>query len=289
MYVYTLRRCLSEEDMLTCRQCAFSVKNTPTGGLILFHAEMGDPVHGLGTDQSYSTFLQSRPDQWECTAIEMIIRLLAEQAADKSVIHPTRAHIVHLSSALALPMIREARNAGLPLTVETCFHYLVLSSDSVPGQHDAHRQSTEYKCCPPIRNESNREALWEALEDGTIDYVVSDHSPCIPEMKNGGFMDAWGGISALGLGFSLLWTEISRRNKLKAMGQLRGELVGIDSVAKWCCENTAAQVGLAGTKGAIEIGADADFAVFDPEAAYEVSVDCVSMSRRTDTDTSLFT
>ncbi|KAJ9098073.1 hypothetical protein QFC20_006021 [Naganishia adeliensis] len=268
---------VSEEDV---RRAMKALNNTPKGGLILFHAEMGDPVHGLGTDQSYSTFLQSRPDQWECTAIEMIIRLLAEQAADKSVIHPTRAHIVHLSSALALPMIREARNAGLPLTVETCFHYLVLSSDSVPGQHDAHRQSTEYKCCPPIRNESNREALWEALEDGTIDYVVSDHSPCIPEMKNGGFMDAWGGISALGLGFSLLWTEISRRNKLKAMGQLRGELVGIDSVAKWCCENTAAQVGLAGTKGAIEIGADADFAVFDPEAAYEITVESLKFKNK---------
>lgn len=237
---------------------------------------MGDPVHGLGTDQSYSTFLQSRPDQWECTAIEMIIRLLAEQAADKSVVHPTRAHIVHLSSSLALPMIQEARNAGLPLTTETCFHYLVLSSDSVPGQHDAHRQSTEYKCCPPIRTESNREALWGALEAGLIDYVVSDHSPCLPDMKNGGFMDAWGGVSGLGLGFSLLWTEIMKRNKLKAMGELEGEQIGIESIAKWCCENTAAQVGLTGTKGVIAAGADADFAVFDPEASFEVStgIDC---------------
>lgn len=177
-------------------------------------------------------------------------------------------------------MIREARKAGLPLTVETCFHYLVLSSDSVPGQHDSHRQSTEYKCCPPIRNESNREQLWEALEEGIIDYVVSDHSPCIPEMKNGGFMDAWGGISALGLGLSLLWTEVSRRNKLKAMGELRGEQIGIESVAKWCCENTAAQVGLAGTKGVIDAGADADLAVFDPEAANEVSWPALAGSSR---------
>lgn len=245
-------------------------QSTPEGGLILFHAEMGDPVHGLGTDQSYTTFLQSRPDQWECTAIEMIIRLLAEQAQDPSVVSPTRAHIVHLSSALALPMIREARKAGLPLTVETCFHYLVLSSDSVPGQHDPHRQSTEYKCCPPIRDESNREALWAALEDGTIDYVVSDHSPCLPEMKAGGFMDAWGGISALGLGFSLLWTEVTRRNKMKAAGQLEGEEIGIERIVKWCSENTAAQVGLTGVKGVIQPDADADFAIFNPEMSFEV-------------------
>jgi allantoinase len=248
------------------------MQTTPEGGLILFHAEMGDPVHGLGTDQSYTTFLQSRPDQWECTAIEMIIRLLSEQARDPSVVNPTRAHIVHLSSALALPMIREARKAGLPLTVETCFHYLVLSSDSVPGQHDPHRQSTEYKCCPPIRDESNREALWAALEDGSIDYVVSDHSPCLPEMKAGGFMDAWGGISALGLGFSLLWTEVTRRNKLKAAGQLDGQEIGIERIVKWCCENTAEQVGLAGVKGVVHPGADADFAIFNPEIFFEVSL-----------------
>ncbi|KAJ9107839.1 hypothetical protein QFC19_002745 [Naganishia cerealis] len=269
---------VDEEDV---RQAMKALNSTPAGGLILFHAEMGDPVHGLGTDQSYSTFLQSRPDKWECTAIEMIIRLLVEQSGDPTVVHPTRAHIVHLSSSLALPMIQDARAAGLPLTIETCFHYLVLSSDSVPGQHDAHpHQATEYKCCPPIRDESNREALWAALEAGLIDYVVSDHSPCLPEMKMGGFMDAWGGISALGLGFSLLWTEISKRNKLKAIGHLEGQPIGIESIAKWCCENTAAQVGLAGVKGAIETGADADFAIFNPEVAYEITQESLKFKNK---------
>ncbi|KAJ9128291.1 hypothetical protein QFC24_000584 [Naganishia onofrii] len=268
---------VSEEDV---RRAMKALNTTPEGGLILFHAEMGDPVHGLGTDQSYTTFLQSRPDQWECTAIEMIIRLLSEQARDPSVMNPTRAHIVHLSSALALPMIREARKAGLPLTVETCFHYLVLSSNSVPGQHDPHRQSTEYKCCPPIRDESNREALWAALEDGSIDYVVSDHSPCLPEMKAGGFMDAWGGISALGLGFSLLWTEVTRRNKLKASGQLDGQEIGIERIVKWCCENTAEQVGLAGVKGVVHPGADADFAIFNPEIFFEITTESLKFKNK---------
>ena len=238
-----------------------------SNGLILFHAEMGEPVHGLGDDQSYQTFLNSRPDEWEVTAIAMIIRLLEEEAANPDVTSPTRAHIVHLASAQALSMIQTAREKGLPLTSETCFHYLVLSSESVPVE--AHSMHTEYKCCPPIREESNREKLWKALEDGLIDYVVSDHSPCIGEMKEGGFMDAWGGISALGLGLSLLWTEIGERNDRRASS---GKAIGLPDLVRWCCSNTAKQVGLAGRKGLIAAGAQADLVVFDPEAKFKVSL-----------------
>ena len=234
-------------------------------GLILFHAEMGEPVHGLGDDQTYQTFLKSRPDQWEVTAIETIIRLLDEEAANPKIVNPTRAHIVHLASAQALPIIADARARGLPLTVETCFHYLVLSSESVPT--DNHLSHTEYKCCPPIREESNREELWKALQEGLIDYVVSDHSPCIAEMKKGGFMDAWGGISALGLGISLLWTEICKRND---RGPDTEKRLAMADLVRWCCTNTANQVGLAGQKGVIAKGADADFVVFDPQARFQV-------------------
>lgn len=250
--------------------CADSPLPQGSDGLILFHAEMGEPVHGLGDDQTYQTFLKSRPDQWEVTAIEMIIRLLDEEAANPKVENPTRAHIVHLASAQALPLIADARARGLPLTSETCFHYLVLSSDSVPA--DDHRSHTEYKCCPPIREETNREELWQALEDGLIDYVVSDHSPCIAEMKQGGFMDAWGGISALGLGISLLWTEICKRNERREAGESRKKQLQLADLVRWCCTNTAKQVGLAGQKGVIDKGADADFVVFDPEAHFQVSL-----------------
>jgi allantoinase len=240
-----------------------------TGGLILFHAEIGDPVQGLGQDQSYQTFLRSRPDQWEVTAIESIIRLLQEQAASEEAAKATRAHIVHLATAQALPMIAKARSDGLPLTTETCFHYLVLSSDAVPAESDKHH--TEYKCCPPIREESNRELLWQALENGLIDYVVSDHSPCTPDLKQGGFMDAWGGISALGLGVSLLWTEICKRNALREKQRLEGPLRTLSDLVRWCCVNTAEQVGLKGRKGTITKGADADLIVFDPNARFTVS------------------
>jgi allantoinase len=126
---------------------------------------------------------------------------------------------------------------------------------------------TEYKCCPPIREDSNREALWKALQDGLIDYVVSDHSPCIAEMKKGGFMDAWGGISALGLGISLLWTETCKRNDEAS----KQEQLGLADIVQWCCANTAKQVGLSGRKGVIAKGADADFVVFDPQARFQVS------------------
>lgn len=177
-----------------------------------------------------------------------------------------RSHIVHLSAASALPSIRLARESGLNLTVETCFHYLVLSSsDSIPDS------APQYKCCPPIRDATNRDKLWEALKDGTIDCVVSDHSPCTPELKlleTGNIMGAWGGISTLGLGLSLLWTE----------GRKRG--VSIRQIISWLCQGTAKHAGLGRRKGAIRVGMDADLVVWDPEKDFEA---CTVLMRWTQT------
>ncbi len=222
--------------------------------------------------KSYQRFLDSRPDALEVDAISTIIRQLRRQAdavADPA--QHVRAHVVHLASADAVPIIKRARDDGLPLTIETTFHYLVASADHVPNTPTP---STEYKCCPPLRSEDNRFKLWEALESGVIDYVVSDHSPCTPNLKDGGdegFMSAWGGISALGLGLSLLWTETGRRNLLKAKGEIPGYEVGLADLVRWCATRTAEQVGLHGRKGVIAEGADADMLIFDPNATFKVS------------------
>ena len=196
----------------------------------------------------YGTFLNSRPESYEVDAILRIADLQAE--------YPTlRCHIVHLSAASALPIIRGVKAAGYKLTVETCFHYLCLASDTVPNGRP------EFKCCPPIRDDANREALWAALLDGTIDCVVSDHSPCVAELKkldDGDIMGAWGGISTLGLGLSLLWTEGRKRN------------VTIGMILQWTSQKTASHAGLADRKGKIAAGYDADLIIWDPDAEYIV-------------------
>lgn len=196
----------------------------------------------------YHTFLHSRPQSLETAAIALITRLHAQ--------YPTlRLHIVHLSASQALPLIRAAKNSGLPLTVETCFHYLTLDSGVIPDGRP------EFKCCPPIRDAINRDELWDALKNGEIDCVVSDHSPCVAELKRvgeGDIMGAWGGISTLGLGLNLLWTE----------GRKRG--FGVRDVVRWCCESTAKHVGLQDVKGSLRVGMDADLVVWDPEAEVKV-------------------
>jgi len=220
----------------------------------LFHAEVDDredhptPIANPGDPTVYSTFLKSRPESFEVDAIWQIINLQKE--------FPTlRCHIVHLSAARALPIIRSAKAAGHKLTVETCFHYLCLASDSIPNG------LPEFKCCPPIRDAGNREVLWAALLDGTIDCVVSDHSPCVAELKKldqGDIMGAWGGISTLGFGLSLLWMEGRKRN------------VPIGTILRWVSENTASHAGLGDRKGKIAVGYDADLVIWDPEAQHTV-------------------
>lgn len=222
--------------------------------MLCFHAELEQnpapvPAGGPADPTLYSTFLASRPQQLEIDAIALITRLHAEYPA-------LRLHIVHLSAADALPLIRAAKAAGLPLTVETCFHYLTLSAQHIPHGRP------EFKCCPPVREDGNREALWAALLDGTIDCVVSDHSPCVASLKKmdeGDIMSAWGGISTLGLGLSLLWTEARKRG------------VGIDKVVDWLCVKTAKHAGLADTKGQLKVGYDADLVIWDPEGQIAVS------------------
>ncbi|WVR09781.1 allantoinase [Kwoniella sp. DSM 27419] len=241
--------CVQENDL---REACEALKDTHA--LILFHAELDSKSHnrpessGTG-DQNpalYSTFLDSRPEQWELSALDLILKYARQYPK-------LRFHIVHLSAASALPTIRKAREDGVRnLTVETCFHYLCLKAEEIPDN------ATQFKCCPPIRDESNRQLLLAALLDGTIDYVVSDHSPCVPELKKGDFLSAWGGVSGLGLGLSLLYTEL-------------GQQAGLAKVIEWMSTAQAKQVGMSGLKGAIQGGSKADFVVFDPEQSFEVT------------------
>jgi allantoinase len=225
---------------------------------LLAHAEVAGPVdaatqelNNAGADwRRYSTFLASRPDSAEVDAIALLIQLAEE--------FQTPIHIVHLSSAQALPQLVAARSRGVPVTVETCVQYLWFVAEDIPDG------ATEHKCAPPIRETANREKLWQALEDGQIDMVTTDHSPCPPEMKHretGRFDEAWGGISSLGLALPVIWTAMQQRG------------VELKRIGEWIAAAPARLAGLAGRKGAITPGADADVAVFDPEAAWTVTPD----------------
>jgi allantoinase len=222
------------------------------GATLIVHAEMPGPVNACcqsiegETSTSYETFLRSRPREAENEAVQLMIKLARETGC--------RIHIVHHSSADALSMLQRAKSFGLPLTVETCPHYLHFAAEEVPDG------ATEFKCCPPIRERENREELWKALRDGTIDLVVSDHSPCPPEMKlreQGDFMKAWGGISSLQLRLPVMWTEA------RARGFDLRELV------EWLCAAPARQVGF-NLKGVIEEGRDADILIWNPEREFTV-------------------
>ena len=222
------------------------------GAPLIVHAEVPGPVEACcqsisgEPSSSYQTFLQSRPREAENEAVALMIKLARETGC--------RIHIVHHSSADALPLLRNAKRFGLPLTVETCPHYLHFAAEDIPDG------ATEFKCCPPVRERENREALWEALRDGTIDFVVSDHSPCPPDMKlreQGDFMKAWGGISSLQLRLPIMWTETSARG------------FAIEDLTKWLCRAPAQQVGL-NLKGVIEDGNDADIVIWNPDKQFTV-------------------
>ena len=200
------------------------------------------------TDQ-YATFLASRPRAAENTAIEQVLAAARETGA--------RVHILHLSSAEALPAIRAAKQEGVKVTVETCPHYLTFASELIPDG------ATEYKCCPPLRENDNRKALWEGLKDGTIDHIASDHSPCTVDLKvkdTGDFGKAWGGVASVQLGLPAVWTA--------------GEEFGIElsDVARWLAANPCASFRVPG-KGSIAVGNDADFAVVAPEETFVVDVE----------------
>jgi len=196
----------------------------------------------------YSTFLHSRPQSMEILAIGNILRL-ARLAPSLNL------HIVHLSASNAIPILRAARDLKVNVTAETCFHYLTLHSESIQDG------ATQFKCCPPIREESNKDLLWKGLLDGDIGTVVSDHSPCTPDLKrlpDRDFIGAWGGIATIGLGISVLWTE----------GRKRG--IKLQDLVKWMAVGTSKQVGLYGKKGVIQVGADADLCIWSPEETFMV-------------------
>jgi allantoinase len=215
---------------------------------LMVHAE--DPACLLnapaGGSRRYLDWLGSRPAQAERSAIAMLVRLMEWC--------PTPVHVVHLSSSTSLGLVGEAKARGLPLTVETCPHYLTFAAEEVPDG------ATEYKCAPPIRRTTERDALWNALLDGEIDLVASDHSPCPPDMKgsDGDFFAAWGGIASLQLGLSAVWTGARARG------------AGVERVAQWMSAAPARLAGLAQRKGAIATGHDADLVVWDPDATFVV-------------------
>jgi allantoinase len=204
------------------------------GAVLLVHAEwpsLLQPVNG--NPLVYSNYLASRPRASEHEAIARMIAASREFGA--------RIHIVHLASADAVPMLRHARAEGVAVTVETCPHYLTFAAEDIPDG------ATEFKCAPPIRERENRRRLWDALEEGVIDLVATDHSPSPPEMKAGDFAKAWGGIASLQLSLAAM-----RRN------------ADLSSIIQWMSAAPAKLAGLGGRKGAIASGFDADLAIWNP-------------------------
>jgi len=213
---------------------------------LMVHAE--DPAELLpgGSTSRYGDYLASRPVAAERAAIAQLVRLLEWC--------PTPVHVVHLSSATSLEIVRAARARGLPLTVETCPHYLTFAAEEIPDG------ATEYKCAPPIRGGAERDGLWRALLAGEIDLVASDHSPCPSAMKatEGDFFSAWGGIASLQLSLAAVWTGARARGALP------------ERVADWMSDGPARLIRAEGRKAALAEGFDADIVVWDPEASFRV-------------------
>ena len=227
-----------------------------TGLPLLVHAELPGPVDEAtgqlaNSDWSkYSTYLQSRPDEAELSAIRLLISLCREFRFP--------LHIVHLATAQALDILRAAKSEGLPISVETCPHYLHFYAGNISdGQ-------TLFKCAPPIRSLENREDLWQGLRQGIIDLVATDHSPCLPQMKRmveGNFQNSWGGISSLSLALPVMWTEASARGFTLA------------DIARWMAEGPAQLSGSSARKGCLARNLDADFVVFAPELEFTATED----------------
>jgi allantoinase len=226
---------------------------------LLVHAELPGPIDQAAKDaakapahspRKHSTWLASRPRQSENEAISLLIACARE--------FNTPVHIVHVSSSDALPLLRQARAERLPVTSETCPHYLTFTAEEIP---DA---ATQFKCAPPIREQENNEKLWRALADGTIDMIATDHSPCPPAMKlldEGDFFRAWGGIASLQLSLSAVWTQARARG------------YSVMQMTDWLCRNPARLAGIEKRKGSISVGCDADFVIWNPDAAFTVDPD----------------
>jgi allantoinase len=241
--------------MVTEQQLRAALPHVARTGLpLLVHAELPGPIKAAtaileGADwRRYSTYLESRPEEAELAAIRLLSSLCRE--------YKFHLHIVHLSASSALPELCAARSQGLAVSVETCPHYLSLTSETIQDG------ATLCKCAPPIRSRENCERLWKGLRDGVIDLVATDHSPCPPAMKRldqGNFETAWGGISSLSIALPVMWTEASARG------------FDLTNIARWMALEPARLAGCERTKGRIAAGCDADFVIFDPDGEFVVT------------------
>ncbi len=231
--------------------------------VLLVHAELAEPIEKAAKElknsdpKDYQTFLKSRPRESENKAVELMIRLCRETNA--------RVHIVHHSSSDVLPQLKSAKAEGLPLTVETCPHYLTFAAEEIPDG------ATHFKCCPPVRERENREKLWAALADGTIDMIVSDHSPCTADLKlleKGDFLEAWGGISTLQFSLPVIWTQIEKRG------------FGLRELTNWMSAAPAKLAGLDNRKGKIAIGYDADIVIWHPEKEFQIAPEMIHFKNK---------
>jgi allantoinase len=225
-------------------------ETTKFDALVIVHAEDADAIHSAPEPEgrTYAAYLDSRPRAAEEVAITAVVDAVRETGG--------RAHILHLSDADAAPLVAKAQAEGLRVTAETCPHYLTITAEEIPDG------ATEFKCCPPIREADNRDHLWDALRDGTIGTIVTDHSPCTEDLKRrdvGEFGLAWGGIAGVQLGLPAVWTEARARGFTLA------------DVVRWMATNTADQVGLS-DRGRIAVGAQADLVVLAPDEEFTVDV-----------------
>jgi allantoinase len=251
-------------QMVTQEQLELALPHVARTGLpLLVHAELAGPIEDATTAldgcdwRRYDTYLRSRPDEAETAAICLLIELCRR--------YQFRLHIVHLATALALDSLRAAREKGLPVTVETCPHYLAFAAEEIQDG------STLHKCAPPIRNRENREKLWEAVKRRDIDLVATDHSPCPPDMKRldeGRFDRAWGGIASLSVALPVMWTGM----------RIRG--FGLTELVRVMAEKPAELAQISARKGKIAKGLDADLVVFDPEAGVEIDPDMLHTRHR---------
>ena len=228
---------------------------------LLVHCELTEEIQNSKfkiQNKSYTDYLNSRPKKWEDDAIAMMIRLCEE--------YNCRTHIVHLSSSNSIEPIQKAKQRGLPLTVETAQHYLYFNAEEIKdGQ-------TQFKCAPPIREKANNDLLWQALKDGIIDFVATDHSPATPalkELESGDFTKAWGGIASLQLALPVLWTAAKKRN------------CTFNDIAIWLCENPAKLIGQSNKKGKLAKGFDADIAVVDDGKCFIVTPEVLNHKHKT--------
>jgi len=250
--------------MVSVQQLRAALPHVARTGLpLLVHAELPGPIEAAAKELTdadwsrYETYLRSRPDEAELEAIEVLLDLCRE--------FHFPLHIVHLATGMAVDRLRKAKALGLAVTVETCPHYLYFSSGDVADG------ATLHKCAPPIRSHANREELWQALREGVIDLVVTDHSPCPPHMKRleeGSFRTAWGGIASLSVALPVLWTEARRRG------------FQLSDIARWMAAAPARLAGCGSRKGKIAAGCDADFIVFDPDREFTVTADGLHFRHR---------